>query len=89
MSVEDETWDRPVCEFCKKVIPYEQNRFHRTGECVKELSLFKRIKPLNKQLALDLREYLNRFSTILTNIQHARSDINLSDLINSLKHHAK
>lgn len=34
MSVEDETWDRPVCEWCKRVIPYGEKRFHWHGVCM-------------------------------------------------------
>lgn len=33
MSIQDETWDRPICEFCNKEIPYGQNSLHRTGKC--------------------------------------------------------
>ncbi len=33
MSVHDETWDRPICEFCNKQIPYGDKRLHRTGKC--------------------------------------------------------
>lgn len=35
MSVEDETWDRPICEFCKKTIPYGAKHKHANGICIK------------------------------------------------------
>lgn len=34
MSVHDETWDRPICNFCEKEIPYGEKREHRNGTCV-------------------------------------------------------
>ncbi len=34
MSIHDETWDRPICEFCKKEIPYGEKRQHRHGSCL-------------------------------------------------------
>ena len=35
MSVHDETWDRPICDFCKLEIPYEKKGKHRDGVCLK------------------------------------------------------
>lgn len=35
MSVEDETWDRPICEFCNKEIPYGKKTEHYKGACSK------------------------------------------------------
>ena len=35
MSVEDETWDRPYCEFCNSKILYGEHSLHRGGVCIK------------------------------------------------------
>jgi len=35
MSVEDESWDRPICEHCKKPIGYGMSRQHQNGRCLK------------------------------------------------------
>jgi hypothetical protein len=40
MSVFDETWDRPICEFCGDSIPYGEYKKHREGVCVDELKEF-------------------------------------------------
>lgn len=34
MSIHDETWDRPICEYCQKEIPYGQKLFHRQKRCM-------------------------------------------------------
>lgn len=34
MSVEDETWDRPICDFCNKTILYGKSHQHRGGICI-------------------------------------------------------
>ena len=34
MSVEDETWDRPICNHCSKRILYGENAEHRDGICL-------------------------------------------------------
>lgn len=33
MSVEDETWDRPLCGYCGKPILYGQWEAHKAGHC--------------------------------------------------------
>jgi hypothetical protein len=33
MSVEDETWDRPICQICGKQIGYAKQREHGKGIC--------------------------------------------------------
>lgn len=40
MSVLDETWDRPICEFCGDKIAYGEYKKHRLGTCVDELKDF-------------------------------------------------
>ena len=34
MSVEDETWDRPTCGYCNKIIRYGEHSSHREGKCI-------------------------------------------------------
>lgn len=34
MSVEDETWDRPTCEHCLKIIRYGEHSSHIGGKCI-------------------------------------------------------
>ena len=34
MSVNDESWDRPTCEFCKKQIQYGKKSLHLEGKCL-------------------------------------------------------
>lgn len=38
MSVEDETWDRPICKYCAKEIQHGEKTKHYKGKCVKDLS---------------------------------------------------
>jgi len=35
MSVEDETWDRPICKYCHREISYGQKLTHKNGICIK------------------------------------------------------
>lgn len=44
MSVLDETWDRPICKFCSKVIIYGTSKFHKTAQCIKD-----KIESLSKE----------------------------------------
>ena len=39
MSVFDETWDRPICEFCNEEILYGEKDLHRDGKCVKKYNI--------------------------------------------------
>ncbi len=34
MSIHDETWDRPICEHCKKEVGYGKISFHKRKECL-------------------------------------------------------
>lgn len=36
MSVHDETWDRPICEFCGKEAPYGKKGDHLNKKCIKD-----------------------------------------------------
>lgn len=35
MSVHDETWDRPICNYCNKTIKYGEKSLHKDGNCLK------------------------------------------------------
>lgn len=49
MSVQDETWDRPICNFCKKEIPYGEKGEHLNKKCVKE-DFMPRLKEIQHEL---------------------------------------
>ena len=34
MSVEDESWDRSICDYCKSYIQYGQKGLHLNGVCL-------------------------------------------------------
>lgn len=34
MSVHDETHDRPICDYCKQIIPYGEKLYHYHGTCI-------------------------------------------------------
>jgi len=34
MSVHDETWDRPLCNYCKESIRHGQKSLHSKGACL-------------------------------------------------------
>ena len=56
MSVEDETWDRPSCEFCGATIPYGKKLEHGRGICRK--------KPLAQKVITPQSEYLEQLKAI-------------------------
>jgi hypothetical protein len=39
MSVQDETWDRPICYFCNQEIIHGQKEIHRNGTCKKIVNI--------------------------------------------------
>lgn len=88
MSVEDETWDRPECEFCKKIILYGDRSSHRNGDCL-NLGFVKRVMKLDKNLAKEMQQYFNRLNYIISSVQQAKPELDFSHIISSLKHHAK
>ena len=56
MSIHDETWDRPICDFCKLEIPYGEKEKHRSGICKGTLNDIKK-----KRIAIvGSRNYNNR-----------------------------
>ena len=58
MSIHDETWDRPICEHCKKQIPYGEVLSHRRKECMNITDTNAELKTLTKRFfqILDTKE---------------------------------
>ncbi len=89
MSVEDETWDRPICKLCNKEIAYGDVRSHSTTKCLDDVSLYKQVKPLNKKVAENLRNYLIRVHNILAHVAQKHPETNFRDMLDSLKFQSK
>lgn len=52
MSINDETWDRPICEFCQKEIPYGMAFEHIYGNCLKDFAPKNKTKTPSQELKL-------------------------------------
>ena len=51
MSVEDETWDRPICDYCHKEIKYGDKSLHLDGKCINNIKIIniKSVQKLEQQ----------------------------------------
>jgi NTP pyrophosphatase (non-canonical NTP hydrolase) len=54
MSVEDETWDRPICFFCQEPIGYGKQAEHGKGKCV----------AVEKRTDVAARQFISAFKTL-------------------------
>ena len=89
MSVQDETWDRPICEFCNNKIGYGYVEVHSNARCLDDVSLYRQVKSHNKEVAENLRNYLIHLHNIIANVQAEHSDLNFKDILNGLKFQSK
>jgi len=49
MSIQDETWDRPICNFCGTEIHYGEKTCHVNGECLNIWKSFLENKTIMKK----------------------------------------
>lgn len=56
MSVEDETWDRPICAFCDKEIPYGEKTYHKLGLCWRNIPKIKEEKLIMEPLMIKIKK---------------------------------
>lgn len=40
MSIHDESWDRPVCQYCNEEIKYGEKSLHYDGKCIKVYNVY-------------------------------------------------
>lgn len=98
MSVEDETWDRPICEFCNCKIHYGDHAFHLNGKCLDAHSklkpdikkVLKRVLPSEFSLEIEkisndkLADLVLKECWALEDLSSRRSDI-LEEVIERLR----
>ncbi len=94
MSVHDETWDRPICEFCQKEIPYGEKLSHRRKECLNVVKTHAEtdteLKLLTKKLfqILDTKEESDsgrEFSPVFISCCRAHLNEELNEILPRMK----
>jgi len=56
VSVEDESWDRPICKQCSQIIKYGEKSFHLSNQCKIKFYKTKQMKTYNKENIWELLE---------------------------------
>jgi hypothetical protein len=92
MSIHDETWDRPICDFCGKEIPYGEKLSHRRKECLNtsKINTEPELKTLVKRFfeILDQKEESDsgrEFSPVFISCCRARLNEELGKILPKMK----